>query len=188
MGAIVALAYRDEKLRATLLRYVTPLGMAGFGMFICMAAVLMYYPDSLVMPRVGYFAISLSCTALVSHGVFGGNSILNSGFRSPLLRQFGKYSYFIYVTHLAVYYFTLQPIRHVVGGGGLAALVSGALCIGLMLCLGATSWYLFESRSLEARKACCRFCASWGEASERNRMVSGLVSDSRQVAHIEGDT
>lgn len=148
LGAVVALAYRDARLRDRLARYIRPTGSLAFAAFIATGAFAVAYPHSLAMPRVGYFLIAVACAALVFHAVFSGAA----SFRWSLLRTFGKYSYFIYVTHWAIYSFTLEPIRApiraVIGDGGLAAIISGGLCLGLMVALGACSWYLFESRML----------------------------------------
>uniref|UniRef100_Q025S8 Acyltransferase 3 n=1 Tax=Solibacter usitatus (strain Ellin6076) TaxID=234267 RepID=Q025S8_SOLUE len=150
MGGIGALVYRNrDTWRIT--RY---LGLCAVAAAAAFAAVVIVTrnptPFTQAMTRFGTAALSLSFASLVTwvacHSGAGGVQFRT--LRTNFLRGFGKYSYCIYVIHIAIFTIALQRIDDLIGGNRVGAVASGIICIGLIYGISWCSWHGFEKRIL----------------------------------------
>ena len=162
MGALVAVIVRREEWARTAqawVRVVAPAGLAAF--VLCWAA-----GDGRLLNTVGYTATAVGFSSLVLWCVAwqGDNQLLCRAMRLPMLQSFGRYSYAMYVLHIAVRNLLCRPFLFKV----LVPLVilypslqrMGPLFIsslfliinlGASYIVGLTSWHLLEKHFLRMK-------------------------------------
>ncbi|HEY1677390.1 MAG TPA: acyltransferase [Candidatus Sulfotelmatobacter sp.] len=108
--------------------------------------------DGQVMAIYGLSLIALACAGFISDvvGQAGKATVLSRALRAPWLRQFGKYSYAIYVLHAPI----LAVVFHLYAKSPTAVRGCSLFVIGIAASYAAgwISWHLFESRILRLKR------------------------------------
>jgi len=138
MGSLAALAYRDEWWRRIAERWW--MGIAGAGAAIaiaCMAADHSMSAFTEWTMRLGYTGGAMFWAAVVTGAAIysGSRAAWVRVLRAGVLREFGKYSYCLYIIHPAV----------------LAWLGAGVKAMAVMYVAAMASWYGFERPFLKLR-------------------------------------
>jgi peptidoglycan/LPS O-acetylase OafA/YrhL len=115
-------------------------------------------PKGLAMQTIGYTASALLSGSLVLYCANGTPGMIRSVFEGRLLRWFGRYSYALYMLHLAVWSFVVQhfpAIEKLPTVAGLIfpwALVRAICAIGLTAACALLSWAILESPALRLKE------------------------------------
>jgi len=143
-GAVAALIYRSPECHVWAKRMI---GICVLGSAMLAATVVALArstsPHTPIMTRAGYSVLGLLFSSAVLYAAIhsGSANFAVRVLRLPILRAFGKYSYCLYVIHIAV--LTLVSAR-VSWGGTRGLIVMGIASIGLLFLLAMASWYGFE--------------------------------------------
>jgi len=167
MGAAIAIAMRDARLRVHLRRWLPALTLAGLGLIL---VVLVrrggFYSWDAAVQRFGMTGTVLAGGSLVAWCVLSReNSLLNRTLNARPLRQFGKYSYAIYILHPLIRWLIQPTYRRygqlVYGSSIPSFLVYLLLAMSLCLVAGWVSWHGIEKHFLALKV----FFPSRGEAA-----------------------
>jgi peptidoglycan/LPS O-acetylase OafA/YrhL len=159
LGAIVAIALRDEALRQRLQR-IAPL-TAILAASVIASLGIMRSGFSLVDPlieTIGFSANAVLGAALITLSVTSARSgLLNRILSWRVLTILGAYSYCLYVIHTAYYFAVSRVFQHfgpplVLGSEIPAGIVVFIASTAVLTGIGWVSWHAFEKRFLALKK------------------------------------
>jgi peptidoglycan/LPS O-acetylase OafA/YrhL len=161
VGGFIALALRGNGMTVARLRRLAPF-VGGTGLAVVAALYLSLDRLFPAYPRVviaGFSALAAFFGAVLVIAVTSPpDRPLHRAFNNPLLRTFGKYSYALYVVHLAVAFQLIrfvgerQWVQPVAGSYLVTNVIFSALATAVSLAIAWVSWHVLENPILGLKR------------------------------------
>jgi peptidoglycan/LPS O-acetylase OafA/YrhL len=151
LGALVALALRSPRVRPRAVLHASKLVWLGLGSFLLIGVYAGGFSWKLLpIHTFGALAAGIGFAGVVLYAATCQSGFIYRVLTSSLLTGYGKYSYAIYVSHIAVFahfsWVEAWLLRHVPASAGMA--VAGAVFLAsnvVAFTVGKLSWRYFES-------------------------------------------
>ncbi len=161
IGGFIALALRGGTATVDRLTHVAP--FVGATALVVLAGVYLtherFLPIDPPVRTVGLSALAFLFGALLLLAVTSGTErILHRALANPVLRTFGKYSYALYIFHLAVAFVLLTHLGNhrwtqpVAGSYVVTNVIFSTLATAVSLALAGLSWYFVEKPILGLKR------------------------------------
>ncbi|HEX5479179.1 MAG TPA: acyltransferase [Dehalococcoidia bacterium] len=157
LGALLALALRDDTWRAQALRHARPVSLAMVGLLVLLGIAChgLAWPDKRVLVY-GLTPIALLMASLVAQGFRGG--AVAAAFSASPMRWLGRYSYAIYLFHLPIgvwlcehWHAQTRLMAH-----GIPEAVADPLCwlavSAITFAAAWVSWQVYEKQFLKLKR------------------------------------
>jgi peptidoglycan/LPS O-acetylase OafA/YrhL len=148
MGALLALAYRNDRWRKIVGRFSIPLGLAFGAWYVAASAGYPLYLPALVWRTLLWSAAPAAFACLIAWVVTRGTS--SRLFNSTAMRMFGRYSYGIYVLHVLAWY--LIPLTWFRSTGFALKIFCMLLLIAISCGMAWISWQIVEQPFLRLKR------------------------------------
>jgi peptidoglycan/LPS O-acetylase OafA/YrhL len=156
IGAFLALLLRTSARRQVLRRAPLVFVLAAVPLLLMgIANHGLSFLTSKLVATVGISLLGIAFTALIAMSLVPA-SLTQRVFSNPFLRQFGRYSYGIYVFHSSIARFLTRPLRQFFNGHfhskPFAVLAPVIILTALTFALAVASYHLIEVRFLHLKR------------------------------------